>query len=119
MGGIIMTMVEKQEEKVKTGKESKTKYRVFPDIYRDIDYDNQTVEVEIALPGVSKENIALKALPGWFQISASRDEIEYCGNSGWGADIVPEKTTAEYKEGLLKIHAKIRNPLDDAKTVSF
>jgi len=114
-----MTMVEKQEEKVQQGQESKTKYRVFPDIYRDIDYDSQTVEVEIALPGVSKNNISLKALPNMFQISASRDEIEYCGNSGWGAEVVPDKTTAEYKEGLLKIHAKIRNPLDDAKTFKF
>jgi len=112
-------MVEKEEEKVQTDRKSEVKYRVFPDIYRDIDYDSQTVEIEIALPGVSKGNIELKALPSWFQISASRDEIEYSGNSGWGVDIVPEKTTAEYKEGLLKIHAKIRNPLDDAKVVSI
>jgi HSP20 family molecular chaperone IbpA len=102
-------------------KEVKYYYRVTPDIYQDADYDAKKVEVEIALPGVSKENISLKALPEWFAISAKRPEeqLEYSGNFYFEEEVIPEKTTAEYTNGLLKIHATIRDPMDEAKTIQL
>ena len=114
-------MIEKKKEKaeVKEHKEQKIRYRAYPDISTYVDYSKRTVEVEIALPGVAKDNISLKALPTWFALNAPRDEIEYCANYSWGVEIVPEKTTAKYYNGLLKVTAHIKDPLDGAKEIKF
>lgn len=115
-----MTMVEKKEGEMEEGHKEPT-YRIYPDIYRHVNYAERKVEIEVSLPGVPKEQIDLKALPTWFHLTAKRpdDNVEYSANASFGAEIVPEKTTADYFSGLLKIHAHIRNPLDDAKEISF
>ena len=116
-----MTMVESKKKDVKEKKEVKKEilYRVYPDIYKNIDYDKMIVEIEVSLPGVKKENISLKALPTWFKLHAIRDDMEYSAQTSFGVEIVPEKTTAKYIQGLLSIQAHIKNPLDDAREISF
>jgi len=99
--------------------EQEVRYRVYPDIDSQVDYQNRTIDIEIALPGVAKEDIHLKFLPDWFYLDAKRDEIEYSGSFNLGTTVDPEKTTAKYSNGLLKVHAVIANPMDSAKTLSF
>jgi len=96
-------------------------YQIFPRVYRDTDYDAKKVTIEMSIPGVKKEDIELKVLPSWFHVSAVRpkDNVEYAANLNFGVDIVPEKTTAEYYHGLLKVHAVIHDPLDDAKEITL
>jgi len=105
-------------EKTQNG-EQKSVYRINPDISIDVDYNHRTIDIEIALPGVAKKDIQLKILPTWFHIEANREEIEYSGSYNFGTIVVPEKTTAKYANGLLKIQAHIKNPLDDAKVIEF
>lgn len=117
-----MAIVENKKQPIEKVEETvKSYYRVSPDIEQDVDYDAKKIELEIALPGVSKENISLKALPEWFSISAKRPdaEIEYAGNYYFEEEIIPEKTTADYNNGLLKIHATIRDPMDEAKAIQL
>lgn len=116
-----MAMIEKKKEKADVVKpeEQKVRYRAYPDISTYVNYAKRTVEVEIALPGVNKDNISLKALPTWFSLNAPRDEIEYTANYSWGVEITPEKTKANYYNGLLKITAFIKDPLDGAKEITF
>jgi len=115
--------LEKAFTVIKRDKEYKgeTLYQIFPRIYRDTDYDSKKVTVEMSIPGVKMEDIELKVLPSWFHVSAVRpkDKVEYAANVNFGIDIVPEKTTAEYYHGLLKIHAVIHDPLDDAKEINL
>ncbi len=99
------------------GKEKKKKSWILPDVYRETDYTTNQVYIEIALPGAKEDSICLKVLPEWFNLTADRGDLEYRANAGFGAEIVPNKTTAEYSEGLLKIRAQIRSPLDDAKSI--
>lgn len=96
-------------------------YQVFPRMYRDTDYDEKKITIEMSIPGVKKEDIELKVLPTWFHLSAVRpdDKVEYAAEASFGIDIVPEKTTAEYYHGLLKIHAVVHDPLDDAKEITL
>jgi len=105
-------------EKIQNG-EQKSVYRINPDVSIDVDYNHRTINIEIALPGVAKKDIQLRMLPTWFHIQAIRDEIEYSGSYNFGTIIVPNKTTAKYTNGLLKIQAHIKNPLDDAKLIEF
>ncbi len=115
--------LEKAFTVIKRDKEYKgeTLYQIFPRIYRDTDYDSKMVTIEMSIPGVKMEDIELKVLPSWFHVSAVRpkDKVEYAANVNFGIDIVPEKTTAEYYHGLLKIHAVIHDPLDDAKEINL
>nr|MDO8115713.1 hypothetical protein [Candidatus Sigynarchaeota archaeon] len=57
-------------------------YRTYPRMYRDIDYSDKKVLVEVSIPGVKKEDIELKVLPGSFFLSAVRpeDDLEYAAN---------------------------------------
>jgi len=91
----------------------------LPDVVREVDYAKNEVNIEIALPGVKENQINLKILPEWFNLIAKRDKYEYRANSGFGAEVIPEKTTANYANGLLKIHAIIHNRLDDATNVKI
>lgn len=114
-------MIEKKKENEEIAKpeEQKVRYRAYPDISTYVNYEKRTVEVEISIPGVKKENITLKALPTWFSLNAPREEIEYTANYSWGVEIAPEKTKAKYYNGLLKITGYIKDPLDGAKEVTF
>ncbi len=113
-----MVLVEKAKGEI-AEEGSAAPYKVYPEIYRHINYPDGTVQIEVILLGVKKEDIGVKALPTWIHVSAMRpsDNVEYAADVSFGAEIVPEETTAEYNNGLLKIHAKIRDPLSHAKEV--
>jgi HSP20 family molecular chaperone IbpA len=113
-----MAMVEKTNDEI-AEEGSSPHYKVYPEIYRHINYPDDMVQIEVVLLGVKKEDIVVKALPTWLHLSAMRpsDNVEYAANVSFGAEIIPEETTAEYNNGLLKIHAKIRDPLSHAKEV--
>lgn len=115
-----MEVVEKKKEgsKENDGKDQ-IRYRVHPDIYKSINYTEKKVDIEVALPGVKKENIKLKALPTWFKLSATRNSVEFAANSSFGIEIIPDKTSAEYSNGLLKIHAIVKDPLDSAVEIEI
>lgn len=115
----IMKTEEKNLQKTDPESENKILYNVFPDMHRHFNSKDQTIEFEVSLPGVAKENIKLKALNGWFNLSAARGQLGYAANQNWGNIIIPEKTTAKYENGLLSITAHIRNPLDDAKVIAL
>ncbi len=115
-----MSIIEKDKGRVKEQEEDyEPIYRVYPDIYRDVDHEKGKITLEIALPGVKKENISVKALPTWVHLDAKRERIEYSANQDWGAEIVPEKTQAKYDNGLLQIIAKIKDPFEDAVKVQL
>ena len=105
-------------ENSEVDQENKIYYRVFPDMTSRIDYENRKIEVEVSLPGVVKQNIELKVLPTWFHLKANRNHIEYGANQCFGKKVIPEKTTAKYENGLLKITAHIKDPFDGAREIT-
>ena len=115
-----MEVVEKKKEelKEKDGKDQ-IRYRVHPDIYKNVNYAEKKVEIEVSLPGVKKEDIKLKALPTWFKLSAKRNSVEFAANTSFGIEVIPNKTSAEYSNGLLKIHAIVKDPRDSAVEIEI
>jgi len=94
-------------------------YAIYPDIRRTINYDTKTVELEISIPGVKKEDIKLLVLPELFHLTGKRGQMQYSANQSFGAEVVPEKTVAKYENGLLRVKAIIRDPMDTAKSVAI
>jgi len=99
--------------------EQEDHYWILPEVVKEVDYEHNKVEIEISIPGVKEDQICLKILPEWFNLIAKREKFEYRANSGFGSEVIPEKTTAEYSNGLLKIHLIIHNRLDDAKNIQI
>ncbi len=118
-----MALVENSDSKAmkeqNDNAEEEIYYRAFPDMKRRIDYEGRKVKFEVALPGVQKENIELKALPTWFYLRGRRGHMEYSANQSFGFKIVPEKTEAKYTHGLLQITAFMENPMDHAKAIQL
>jgi HSP20 family molecular chaperone IbpA len=96
-------------------------FRTYPEIRRYVNYAQKDVQVEISLPGVRKEDILLQALPDWFHLSAARqgDNLLYTANFNWGVEVNYDQVTADYNNGLLKIWAPIRDPLERAQEVEL
>lgn len=91
------------------------KYRVRPKYGTYLEDDK--VILQIALPGVSKSDINMKALKDYFTLKARRNETEYSLDLDFGIDIEPENTKSHYEEGLLRVEFKRYNPLEHAFTV--
>jgi len=57
-----MAIVEKQTDTLQNQEEDENKvfYRVYPQIYRRINHEEKTIQLEVSLPGVKKDAIKLK-----------------------------------------------------------
>lgn len=98
---------------------SEPKYHVRPEIDYTIHYDERKVDFEIILPGVEKKNIDLKIYPTGLHIVAPRGEVLYESGVEFGFDVVPEKTTAKYNNGLLEVQTFLRDPMETAVTLEL
>jgi len=107
----IMAVDEKKIEE-KVAEEKEYQYRVAPRY--GVWTEEDKLLIQVALPGVHKEDIQMKALKDYFTLRATRDDILYSLDLEFGIDIEPESTKAEYNEGLLRVEMKRYKPLDHA-----
>lgn len=82
-------------------------------------FDEKAFIIEIALPGVSRDTIKIKALHDYFTLTAQREEIGYKLALEMGFEIDPAKIKATYHEGLLKVELPIVDPMSRAVEVKI
>jgi HSP20 family molecular chaperone IbpA len=82
---------------------SEEKIKISPIIRAYSDDNHQKLEVEVELPGVEKNNIDLKIHDDSFYLTAPRENVVYVANYATCCPVDPDKATAKYKNGLLKI----------------
>ena len=95
---------------------NQTRYRITPKygVYTEED----KVILQVAIPGVQKDAIRMKALKDFFTLRAERGENSiYMLDLDFGVKIEPEKTTSTYEEGLLRLEFQRYKPLDHAYVV--
>ena len=110
-----MALAEKKENHtVIENEEKKTRYRYRVRPKYTAWTEDKNIIIRAALPGVKKEDIEMKALKDVFMLRAKRDQILYSLELNLHSEIVPDKTKAEYNEGLLTVTLVRYNPLDDA-----
>lgn len=110
-----MAVSEKKEETPSEVSEKKFKYRVTPRYTAWMEGDK--IIIRSVLAGVEAKDIEMKALKDRFLLRAARDDVLYDLNLDLNAEIEPEKTKAEYNQGLLRVELQRHNPLDDAYDV--
>ncbi|MHA1618488.1 MAG: Hsp20/alpha crystallin family protein [Promethearchaeota archaeon] len=92
-------------------------HRVMPKYGVWTNEDN--VVIQIALPGVKKKDIELKALPDYFMLRAPRANMIYNLDLEFGFKLEPEVHKATYEEGLLRVELKRYQPLEHAFEVKI
>lgn len=98
------------------------KNRITPIVCAEYNEETDAYDVEVQLPGVHKEDIDLKVLPGGFMIKAPRadtEDTEYIGSFAFCCPVNDEKVDAEFDNGLLKATFRLREPYDKATQVTI
>ena len=98
------------------------KTRIAPTVCAEYDEETNSYDVEIELPGVNKDAIDLKVLPGGFMIRAPRadhEDTEYIGSYAFCCPVNDEKVEASFENGLLKAHFKLREPYESATKIEI
>ncbi len=91
---------------------AKEKFKMFADVCSHIDEDNSTLNLEVCIPGVKKEQIKLRMHEGGFDISAPAETVEYAGAYSFCFPVRPGEAHASYQAGLLKIVVPFKAPLE-------
>jgi HSP20 family molecular chaperone IbpA len=86
--------------------------RISPVIsaYPDDNYEN--LQIEVILPGVEKENISFKIDENSFYVAANKEGVTYLDSYSIACPVDPEKTTAKYSNGVLKVTVPYQQPLE-------
>jgi HSP20 family molecular chaperone IbpA len=93
--------------------------KVSPSIcaYPDDKYEN--LEIEIVLPGVEKKDISFKLTEDGFYVKATKEGVEYTDSYAVCCPIVPEKASARYSNGILKVTVPYQQPFEKAVDVKI
>ena len=86
------------------------KMRVTPCACFSHDDQGGRLRIDMEMPGVDKKDISLEMRTDSFCVSAPKgQDTEYSGCFKLAHEVVPEKTEAQYENGLLKILAPIKD----------
>jgi len=100
-------------------KEVEILYRLQPRHSWSVDYDTNDWLLTVELPGVTKDKIRIRYLTDFYELRATRDEVEYVLADYFPFDIDLKSVTGKYNQGLLSITGKIRDPLAEAVEVKL
>ena len=91
--------------------------KIAADLCSYIDKENETLHMEISIPGVDKDNIHLKFQNDSFSLTAPRGDIEYVTTGTFCCPVKSTASKAIYENGLLKIDVPFLDPWEGAHEV--
>ncbi|MFZ5572580.1 MAG: Hsp20/alpha crystallin family protein [Thermodesulfobacteriota bacterium] len=94
------------------------KRKTSPDVCSYIDEDGSKLHLEVALPGVKKENIQLRLKEDSFFLSAPRDDLEYVATGAFCCPMNINSVDAKYDNGLLQIEVPFKDVMDGAREIA-
>ncbi len=90
------------------------KVKVAPCVCSYVDDTYENINLEIAIPGVPKENIDLKMREDSFSLRAPKVDVEFVTALTFCCPVDPHNVEAKYENGLLKIKAPFKDIKEDS-----
>ncbi len=90
-----------------------------PDVCMFNDEDCETLNIQIDLPGVKKEDIDFTFLEEGFYIIAKSDDVTFKGAYALPGPIDPDKAIAAYSNGMLVVNVPYQQPLRAGKRLKI
>lgn len=98
---------------------AKERFRISPDLCTYVNENENTLNIEVSLPGTKKENIRLRMLEDSFSLSAPGRDVEYVSASAFCCPVNPDRARAVYEDGCLKVTVPFKDPFENAVEVAI
>lgn len=76
-----------------------------------VDAENNVVRITAELPGITKDQLTVEALPTSVRIEAKGEERKYRAEVPVGVELEPGSAEAEYNNGILGVTVRLAKPL--------
>jgi HSP20 family molecular chaperone IbpA len=93
------------------------KLKMAADVCSYVDEDDHHLHLEICVPGVKKTAINLKMRDDSYSLYAPRDDFDYVSAAAFCCPVNSKKAKASYKDGVLKVKAPLKDPMEGARVV--
>lgn len=90
-----------------------------PDVCVFNDTNLETLNIQIELPGVDKNDIDLRFYEDGFYIVAKSENAKYMGSYSLIFPVLPEKAIANHSNGLLTINIPYKKPFQEGVKVKI
>lgn len=86
------------------------KFRMKPDICTYTSDDDHTLNLEVTIPGVNKNDIRLQMMDTSFSLSAPGKDVEYVSATAFCCPVNAKAAKAVFEDGCLKINVPFKDP---------
>jgi HSP20 family protein len=93
--------------------------RVSPTVCAYPDENDESLFVDIELPGIDKDNIKLKINEDSFYIEAKKEGMMYAGTYVFCCPVNPDEAKAKYNNGLLTITVPYKMQAGPSKEIAI
>jgi HSP20 family molecular chaperone IbpA len=93
------------------------KRKVAAEVCSSVDDSSCSVKIEVALPGVNKQDIDLRLFNDSYFLTGSRENFDYVATGHFCCPVNIKDTDAKFDNGLLTVVLPFKDPLDGATKV--
>lgn len=98
---------------------AKDLFRMSPDVCSYMSDDNNSLNIEVSMPGIDKKDIQLQMVDESFSLSAAGKDVEYVTASAFCCPVKAAEAQATYENGCLKITVPFKDPFENAVRVAI